>query len=74
MMMKKLQGYLFVALLFTASVAMGQQVVESSFGKGVYVVASDSSFSMKFNARVQSLLMFEAPSDNISMDGMPPTG
>jgi phosphate-selective porin OprO/OprP len=25
---------------------------------------------MKFNARVQSLLMFEAPSDNISMEGM----
>ena len=70
MMMQKLQGFLFVALLFTASAAMGQQVVESSFGKGVYVVASDSSFSMKFNARVQSLLMFEAPSDNISMEGM----
>lgn len=70
MMMQKLQGFFFIALLFTASAAMGQQVVESSFGKGVYVVASDSSFSMKFNARVQSLLMFEAPSNNISMEGM----
>ena len=61
----------FVILLsFYTAVAMGQQKVESKFGKGIYVVANDSSFSMKFNARVQSLLMFEAPANDLSVDGM----
>ena len=40
-----------------------QQVITSSFGKGVNIVAADSSFSMKFNYRVQSLLLAEMPSD-----------
>ena len=68
--MKQTQLFLAISLLLASTVALGQQKVESKFGKGVYVVANDSSFSMKFNARVQSLLMFEAPVDNISMDGM----
>jgi hypothetical protein len=68
--MKKILGLFVVALLFSSSVAQSQQVVDSKFGKGVYVIASDSSFSMKFNARVQSLMMFQAPADNITMDGM----
>ncbi|MBM55903.1 MAG: FmdC precursor [Euryarchaeota archaeon] len=68
--MKQVQVFL-ISLLLVSTVALGQQKVESKFGKGVYVVANDSSFSMKFNARVQSLLMFEAPagSDNL-MDDM----
>ena len=68
--MKKFLGLLVVALLLSSSSAQSQQVVDSKFGKGVYVIASDSSFSMKFNARVQSLMMFQAPADNITMDGM----
>ena len=68
--MKQTQLFLAISLLLVSTVALGQHKVASKFGKGVYVVANDSSFSMKFNARVQSLLMFEAPVDDISMDGM----
>ena len=69
--MKKIQFLLVISLFLLSTFALGQQKVESKFGKGVYVVANDSSFSMKFNARVQSLLMFEAPagSENL-MDDM----
>ena len=69
--MKKLNLLLVITLLLASTVAFGQQKVESKFGKGIYVVANDSSFSMKFNARVQSLLLFEAPvgSENL-MDDM----
>ena len=66
-----IQSLLVISLLLASTFALGQQKVESRFGKGVYVVANDSSFSMKFNARVQSLLLFEAPvgSENL-MDDM----
>ncbi len=69
--MKIIQSLLVISLLLVSTVALGQQKVESRFGKGVYLVANDSSFSMKFNARVQSLLLFEAPvgSENL-MDDM----
>ena len=69
--MKIIQSLLVISLLLLSTVALGQQKVESRFGKGVYLVANDSSFSMKFNARVQSLLLFEAPvgSENL-MDDM----
>ena len=59
--MKQTHIFLLISLILVSSVALGQQKVESKFGKGVFVVANDSSFSMKFNARVQSLLQFEAP-------------
>ena len=68
--MTNLKVSLVIFLIFSTAVAMGQQKVESKFGKGVYVVTNDSSFSMKFNARVQSLLMFEAPANDLSVDGM----
>ena len=69
--MKQIEFSLVISLLLVSTVALGQQKVESKFGKGVYVVANDSSFSMKFNARVQSLLQFEVPagSENL-MDDM----
>ena len=52
--MKKL-NILLIALSITA-VSFGQQIVNNSFGKGFYnVVAADSSYSMKFAARMQSL-------------------
>ena len=69
--MQQIKFSLVISLLLITTVALGQQKVESKFGKGVYVVANDSSFSMKFNARVQSLLQFEVPagSENL-MDDM----
>ena len=68
--MNKFLGLVVFTLLLSSSALLSQQKVDSKFGKGVYVIASDSSFSMKFNARVQSLMMFQAPADNITMDGM----
>lgn len=69
--MKQIKFSLVISLLLVSTVVLGQQKVESKFGKGVYVLANDSSFSMKFNARVQSLLQFEVPagSENL-MDDM----
>ena len=48
---------LLVFLLFNfTSIAFGQEVVNNSFGNGFYnVIAADSSYSMKFAARMQSL-------------------
>jgi len=46
---------LLIALGFSA-VMFGQEVVNNSFGNGFYnVIAADSSYSMKFAARMQSL-------------------
>lgn len=53
---------LCTALLVPAEI-LAQQIVNSTFGKGVNIIAADSSFSMKFNYRVQSLLVTEMPSD-----------
>jgi phosphate-selective porin OprO/OprP len=52
---------LIFGFLAMSSPLMGQQTIESTFGKGVTVVAADESFSMKFNARVQSLFITEVP-------------
>jgi len=50
---------LLIALGFSA-VMFGQEVVNNSFGQGFYnVIAADSSYSMKFAARMQSLYIAE---------------
>jgi hypothetical protein len=68
--MNKFLGLSVFTLLLTSSTLLSQQKVDSKFGQGVYIIASDSSFTMKFNARIQSLMMFQTPADNITMDGM----
>lgn len=56
--MKKL-SVLLIALSCT-TIMLGQEVVNNSFGKGFYnVIAADSSYSMKFDARMQSLYIGE---------------
>jgi len=56
--MKKL-NVLLIALSCSA-IMFGQEVVNNSFGNGFYnVVAADSSYSMKFAARMQSLYIGE---------------
>ena len=56
--MKKL-SVLLIALCCSATM-FGQEVVNNSFGQGFYnVIAADSSFSMKFAARMQSLYIGE---------------
>lgn len=44
-------------------VANAQQLTDITYGKGVNLLAADSSFSMKFNYRMQNLLIAEMPSD-----------
>ena len=64
--MKNLQ-LLALCLALSASMTLSaQQTIESTFGNGVTVVAADESFSMKFNARVQSLFMTAVPEMDFS--------
>lgn len=45
-------------LILTTSTAFGQRKIDSKFGKGIYnVIAADSSWSMKFGVRFQSLFI-----------------
>ncbi|MDG1331447.1 MAG: porin [Crocinitomicaceae bacterium] len=45
-------------LLLSTSAAFGQRKIDSKFGKGLYnVIAADSSWSMKFGVRFQSLFI-----------------
>lgn len=58
---------LLIGVIFCASTPLrSQQIINSTFGKGVSVLAQDSSFSMTFNARVQSLFATEFAADDIS--------
>ena len=58
---------LAVCLALSVSLTLcAQQTIESTFGNGVTVVAADESFSMKFNARVQSLFITEVPEMDFS--------
>jgi len=68
--MKSLKLFVAISIATLSSSAFGQQTMTSTFGKGVYIMGEDSSFTMKFNARVQSLLSFEAPAEEFNMDGM----
>ena len=45
------------------NVSNAQQLTDITYGKGVNLIAADSSFSMKFNYRMQNLLIAEMPSD-----------
>lgn len=45
-------------LILSTSTAFGQRKIDSKFGKGIYnVIAADSSWSMKFGVRFQSLFI-----------------
>ncbi|NQY67792.1 MAG: FmdC precursor [Flavobacteriales bacterium] len=55
-----------IALFMLSSTAFSQTMVDSKFGKGIRIMAKDSSFTMKFSTRIQSL--FEGTT-NISDDG-----
>lgn len=54
--MKIKQIILPVMFLMLSSQIVGQEVIDNTFGKGIFnIVAKDSSYSMKFAARFQSL-------------------
>ena len=59
--MKHIQSIAVFIFLAVAGNLFAQQTIESTFGNGVTVVAADESFSLKFNARVQSLFITEVP-------------
>lgn len=52
--------YAFFIIMFYSGIVYSQEVINNSFGNGFYnVVASDSSYSMKLDARIQSLYVGE---------------
>lgn len=53
--MRLISSALFVTGFFLFTGAMAQDKTKSKFGKGITIVAQDSSFSMKFSTRIQSL-------------------
>lgn len=50
----------FAALILLKG-AFAQDKTLNKFGKGIQIIAADSSFSMKFSTRIQTLLVAEAP-------------
>ncbi len=46
---------LFTAFFFITGGAIGQDKTKNKFGKGITIAAQDSSFSMKFSTRIQTL-------------------
>jgi len=56
---------LLAALMLTSTLSFfGQQITNNTFGKGISILAADSSFSMKFSTRIQSLFIAEIPAEN----------
>ncbi len=47
--------FLFVSLFVFTQVAVAQDITNNTFGKGIKIIAKDSSFSIKFGARFQTL-------------------
>lgn len=45
---------LFLAVFLFQTVAMAQDKTNNTFGKGINIAAKDSSFTMKFSARIQN--------------------
>lgn len=60
--MKNIKHLLGFALTLILTAASAQQSIDNTFGKGIRVIALDSSFSMTFNYRMQNLMMAEMPS------------
>lgn len=48
-------SFLFLLFIFAGFASIAQPFVQAKFGKGIQVVAQDSSFSMKFSTRFQTL-------------------
>ncbi len=56
----KIQHLLILSLILFFSMSHAQDITENSFGNGIInTVARDSSFSLKFGARFQSLFVSE---------------
>ena len=63
-MKKTIKFYLICIIFLIAKWGYCQDSTTNKFGKGIAVVAKDSSFSMKFGLRVQSLLEISSPLRN----------
>ena len=57
----KIQTLAIIAFFTVAAIttASAQSTIKSKFGKGISIIAEDSSFSMKFSTRFQSLMVNE---------------
>jgi len=59
-------GFLALGGFIFPSILLSQSSPSKTFGSGVSFIASDSSFSLKFAARFQSLYTFTAPADRLN--------
>ena len=58
------RSLLATLILISSLNFFGQQITNNTFGKGISILAADSSFSMKFSTRIQSLFIAEMPAQN----------
>lgn len=54
---------MFSVFLIALQSASAQQISPNRFGEGIQIVAADSSFSMKFSTRIQTLMILEQSSE-----------
>tara|TARA_B100000768_G_scaffold81582_1_gene77353 strand:- start:29394 stop:30590 length:1197 start_codon:yes stop_codon:yes gene_type:complete len=62
---------IIVSVFIVSFSSFSQQIVDGKFGKGINIITADSSFSMNFSARFQSLYMVDGiiNNDNQISDG-----
>ena len=60
-----LRGIFVLSLILFSALSVDAQFVMPKFGKGLNFMAKDSSFALKFNARIQSLFVVEYDAGNI---------
>jgi len=55
-----------MGIILLPSITFSQSSPSKTFGSGIVITAADSSFSLKFAARFQSLYTFTAPADQLN--------
>jgi len=62
-------GFVALGLLLTLTSVTAQNISNGTFGKGIKIIAKDSSFSMKFSVRFQTLMVAQTQFvDNLQLD------
>lgn len=58
----------FLLFIGASSISYSQNITKDTFGKGIKVLAADSSFSLRFGARFQTLFTAESITGNQTID------
>ncbi|MFT6849775.1 MAG: phosphate-selective porin OprO/OprP [Sphingobacteriales bacterium] len=66
--MKKIINLLLILSILTISGVFAQDITNNTFGKGIKIKAADTTFSMKFSARIQTLYEGTMPFVNNKID------